>query len=108
MSFGQYLVACREERGISRRKLNELSGLSLSYLHEIETGQYLPGPDNLKKIAKALRIDEEALLRERDMVELGRMGLDPEAALQLKQLGPLSHSERQKFARWFRGVQASR
>jgi transcriptional regulator with XRE-family HTH domain len=108
MSFGEYLVALREERGVSRRKLNERTGLSLSYLHEVERGDYLPGPKNLRKIAKALGTSADDLIRERDRIEFERMGLDSEATLLLKEMGELSDDERERITRLYRRIRSDR
>jgi transcriptional regulator with XRE-family HTH domain len=108
MAFGRYLVELREKHGVSRRRLNEMTGLSLSYLHEIEKGNYLPGPENLRKIAVALGEDPEQLLRERDRVQFERLGLDPELSLLLKEAGELSDDERSTLLRTYRNVLARR
>jgi transcriptional regulator with XRE-family HTH domain len=108
LTFGDYLISIREERDVSRRKLNELTGLSLSYLHEIETDRYLPGPDNLRKIAKALRFDVDELLRARDRIEFERMGLDPDATLMLKEMGELTDDERRRLVRLYRRIKSER
>jgi transcriptional regulator with XRE-family HTH domain len=109
MSFGEYLVGLREDRGVSRRKLHERSGLSLSYLHQIENGNFLPGPDNLHKIADALPgVNADDLIRRRDAIELERMGFDSEATLLLKEMGDLSDKERQRIIRLYRRIRADR
>lgn len=103
MTFGQHLIELRKQHDVGRKRLHELSGLSLSYLHYIENDQVLPGPDNLRKIAKAIEeasrtpVSAEELIRERDRVELERMGFDANKAhltLLLKERGPLDDSAR--------------
>lgn len=108
MDFGQHLIKLRKDRAIGRRKLAELTGLSLSYLHEVETSEYLPGHENLRKIAKALDIDEDGLLAERDRIEYERMGLDPDATVQLKEMGDLSERERERLVRLIQKLKRER
>lgn len=106
MTFGDTLVSFRERYGVSRRRLHELTGLSLSYLHYIENNRVLPGHDNLEKIAAGIsehtgtRISSVELVRERDEIELHRLGLGQnEAGLALffKEHGPVSNEARRKI-----------
>ena len=106
MTFGQTLIEFREQYGIGRKRLHELTGLSLSYLHYIENDRVLPGHDNLKKIAKGVakdsgkRVSARDLIRERDRVELSRLGLDrnkAELTLLLKEGGPVSDAARKQI-----------
>lgn len=57
MEFGKYLKKLRKERGLTIRALEELSGVSNSYLSQIELGQRgAPSPDVLKKLAGPLGV----------------------------------------------------
>lgn len=108
MSFGDELIQVRESRGIGRKRLAELARLSLSYLHYIENDRVLPGHDNLRKIARAIngvskdKVSADDLIRERDRVELERMGLRGNKAdltLLLRESGPLSDEAKRKIER---------
>lgn len=46
----------RTGRGLSFSELSELSGLSVSYLNEIEKGKKYPKPEKTKALAKALKV----------------------------------------------------
>lgn len=99
--LGATLIALRTERDIGRRKLKDLTGLSLSYLHEIENNVYLPSRERLELIADALKIkgsEREQLLSDRDRAELKKLGFeDADVTLLLKEAGPLTDEAREKI-----------
>ena len=53
--FGLKVRQCRTALGLGFADLSELSGLSVSYLNEIEKGKKYPKTQKLKALAKALR-----------------------------------------------------
>jgi transcriptional regulator with XRE-family HTH domain len=59
---GGRLQAVRRHRGWSLRELAEASGLSLTTVHQIETGRTSPGLITLQSLASALRVPLGALL----------------------------------------------
>ena len=64
MIFGEYLRQKRTESGLSMRKLEELSGVSNSYLSQLERGtRSVPTPKILKDIAPHLNVSYEELLK---------------------------------------------
>jgi transcriptional regulator with XRE-family HTH domain len=83
-NFGEYLRTLRLEKRYSLREVEELSGVSNSYLGLIERGQRpIPGADILKKLAPVYDVpirdllgaagylkDEGASLSEEDEVEM--------------------------------------
>jgi transcriptional regulator with XRE-family HTH domain len=83
-NFGEYLRTLRTEKRLSLREVEELSGVSNSYLGLIERGQRpIPGADILKKLAPVYDVpvrdllnaagylrDEEISLSEEDEVEM--------------------------------------
>jgi transcriptional regulator with XRE-family HTH domain len=83
-NFGEYLRTLRTEKKLSLREVEELSGVSNSYLGLIERGQRpIPGADILKKLAPVYDVpvrdllnaagylkDEEISLSEEDEVEM--------------------------------------
>jgi transcriptional regulator with XRE-family HTH domain len=58
---GEQLQAVRRRRGWSLRELAEASGLSLTTVHQIETGRTSPGLGTLQALATALGIPVGAL-----------------------------------------------
>lgn len=57
----------REERlkmGVSQRRLAKQSGISNTYLSDIEVGRTLPSVNTLLKISKALEKDISTFLKE--------------------------------------------
>ena len=83
-NFGEYLRTLRLEKRYSLREVEELSGVSNSYLGLIERGQRpVPGADILKKLAPVYDVpardllsaagylkDEDISLSEEDEVEM--------------------------------------
>lgn len=51
----------RMSKGIKLIELAELSGVSISFLSQIETGKFKGTKETRKKIAKALGVSEEML-----------------------------------------------
>jgi len=52
----------REHRGMSQKRLAEASGLSTSYLSQVESGKREPSPEALAAIAKELGLDPDELV----------------------------------------------
>jgi len=94
-TFGEKIVTLREEKGWSRNRLHQETGLALSYLHGVETDQWLPGRENLEKIVDKLGPAATDLLDERDRIDYQRMGLDADSTLLLKDISPnMSENDR--------------
>ncbi|MEK3875162.1 helix-turn-helix domain-containing protein [Paenibacillus sp. FSL M7-0420] len=64
-TYGEWLKALREERGLTLAALGELTGYSTSHLSQVETGKkkYLPAPEYLEKLAPALNVGYSDLLQ---------------------------------------------
>jgi len=60
--FGLKLKQARKEKSLSLAKLSESSGLSISYLNEIEKGKKYPKPDKIQSISVALGIDFDEMV----------------------------------------------
>ncbi len=60
-AFGAFVKAQRQLANISQRQLAAASGMSDSYLSQIERGQYKPSAEVLRGIAQALSIAPAAL-----------------------------------------------
>ena len=62
-SFGEYLKGLRMSRKMSIRKLAMKSGVSSSYISNIEIGKRnVPTPDAIKKLSVALNITQEEMM----------------------------------------------
>lgn len=62
--IGSYLRNLRKMRGLTLVQLQEKSGVSNSYISQIENGQFQPSPDILKKLSVPLEISVFDLLKE--------------------------------------------
>ena len=64
MEFKEYLKQLREDKKLSLRKLDSLSGVSHVYLSQIENGNRgIPSPDVLKKLAAPLGVSYKELMQ---------------------------------------------
>jgi transcriptional regulator with XRE-family HTH domain/Zn-dependent peptidase ImmA (M78 family) len=68
--FGLKLKTLRLQKGLSYQQLAESTGLSLSYLHDIETGKKYPKADKILALAKALSVDYDYLVSLRSSKKL--------------------------------------
>lgn len=60
--FGLKLKQARKERKLSLAKLSEASGLSISYLNEIEKGKKYPKPEKIQAISSALDLNFDEMV----------------------------------------------
>ena len=60
--IGLNITLLREERGFTKEKPAELSGLHRAYIGQIERGEKNLGLRNLEKIAKALNVNIRVLV----------------------------------------------
>jgi repressor LexA len=73
IEFGNYLKHIRKEKGLSLRKLEELSGVSNAYLSQLENGKRgMPTPEILKKICGPLEVPYEELMEKAGYIDLNK------------------------------------
>lgn len=64
IEFGLYLKNIRKQKKLTVRQLDLYSGVSHSYISQLERGvKGIPSPDILKKLSKPLGVDYEELMR---------------------------------------------
>jgi len=61
LAFGEFVRAQRKLANISQRQLGRLSGVSDSYLSQMERGMYRPSPEVMKALAKAFNLAPSVL-----------------------------------------------
>ena len=61
IAFGEFVRAQRRLAQVSQRNLARLSGVSDSYLSQIERGNYRPSPQVVKQLAKAFGLEPKQL-----------------------------------------------
>jgi len=75
MDFGKIFRKIREEKGVTQEELAKSLGYkNNSYIARIERGDFLPSRENLKKMAKVLKVSFsylDSLLFEAKIRELG-------------------------------------
>ena len=62
MNIGRAIKLCRNQKGFTKTKLAENSGLSVSYLTLLEQGKRDPNLSTLEKICLALQIPSTVLM----------------------------------------------
>lgn len=68
--FGLYIKSIRNERGLSIRQLELYSGVSNSYLSQLENGKRaIPSPEIIRKLAKGLKASYEELLHQAGYID---------------------------------------
>lgn len=55
--IGEFIKLNRKKQGLTLIQLEKLSGVSNSYLSQIENGRFSPSPDVLKKLFQPLKVD---------------------------------------------------
>ena len=61
VAFGEFVKAQRRLAQVSQRNLARMSGVSDSYLSQIERGNYRPSPQVVKALAQAFGLKPEQL-----------------------------------------------
>ena len=74
-AFGQFVLAQRRLANISQRQLARVSGVSDSYLSQVERGMYRPSAEVLKSLAKAFDLPISTMF-----AQFGLMDETPEPA----------------------------
>ncbi|HLO44029.1 MAG TPA: helix-turn-helix domain-containing protein [Leadbetterella sp.] len=60
--FGLKLKQLRQDKGFSLQDLSNVSGLSMSYINEIEKGKKYPKADKISSLAEALGVEYDSLV----------------------------------------------
>lgn len=70
-ALGRAIRVIRTERGMNRKELAEVSGVSYPYLSEIESGRKTPSSKVMQQVADALRVRPSDLMVEADRLAIG-------------------------------------
>ncbi len=62
MIFGFKVKYLRKQKGLTYQQLSKVSGMSLSYIHEVEKGKKYPKPDKIELLARSLDTDYDSLV----------------------------------------------
>lgn len=73
-AFGEFIRAQRRLANISQRKLAHASGMSDSYLSQVERGMYRPSAEIIKSLAEAFGLPPAMLY-----AQFGLLGDEPDA-----------------------------
>lgn len=61
--IGNVIREGRNKRSLTQRDVSEITGISRSYLSDIETGRYMPSVNTLIQLASLLDLDLNFLLK---------------------------------------------
>jgi transcriptional regulator with XRE-family HTH domain len=79
-AFGEFVRAQRRLAKISQRQLGRMSGISDSYLSQMERGLYRPSPEVMRSLAKAFNMSPATLYAQfgllDDSDEAGTIGVE--------------------------------
>ncbi|WP_165164535.1 helix-turn-helix domain-containing protein [Corynebacterium qintianiae] len=101
--LSERLRALREMRGLSQRRLAELSGVSRSLISNLERNQYNmsrsadPTLSTVYRIAHALHVPPVALLPASDAVVASRCAEDAAAVTEVRAVWPASPEDTARF-----------
>jgi len=62
MNVADLIKSKRKTKELSYRELSEMTGVSHTYIRDVENGKYAPSFENAEKLAKALDIDMEQII----------------------------------------------
>ena len=79
LAFGEFVRAQRRLAQVSQRNLAKMSGVSDSYLSQLERGNYRPSPQVVKALAKAFGLEPRQLF-----LMLGFMDADDSSSLSVE------------------------
>ena len=93
--LGKEIKAERDKQGISLKKLSDMTGIDRGYLSQIELGNKTPGSRVLERIANALEIKRNVLLKHINLLKMDFIPPTPKDDYR-KILSGLSPVEREK------------
>lgn len=64
MKIGEKLKFLRNKKDYTLKQLAQITGISISFISDIENGRRTPGLDNLKKLAVGLNVSASELIAE--------------------------------------------
>ena len=79
-AFGEFVRAQRKLANISQRQLGRMSGISDSYLSQMERGLYRPSPEVMKALAKAFNMSPTTIYAQFGLLDedddIGTIGVE--------------------------------
>ncbi len=100
-AFGEFVRAQRQLAQVSQRHLAKMSGVSDSYLSQIERGNYRPSPQVVKALAQAFGLEPKQLYTMLGFIDENDGGpTSVEQAIQLDQR--LDASQKEALIRIYR------
>jgi transcriptional regulator with XRE-family HTH domain len=101
VAFGEFVRAQRRLAQVSQRSLAKMSGVSDSYLSQLERGNYRPSPQVVKSLAEAFGLEPRQLFMMLGfMDDDGQSSLSVETAIQLDE--QLTSDQKESLIRVYR------
>ncbi len=106
LAFGEFVRAQRRLAQVSQRNLAKMSGVSDSYLSQLERGNYRPSPQVVKALANAFGLEPRQLFLMLGFIdEDDKSSLSVEHAIQLDDR--LTSDQKESLIRVYRTFTAS-
>lgn len=96
-TVGEFLRAERDKKGLTIKELGKLTGVSISFISQIETGKRVPSDLVCEKLAAVLNIDPGELIRRKGKIYVVEKEIIKEVIVEKEPLTP--DSSINKFAR---------
>lgn len=110
MAFGDKIKQLRLQKGLLQGEITKVLGYSTdSYISDVERNKFVPQPDKLEKLAKALDMSNEemeALVLEDKLEKLGMD--DPAFTMMFKEIPKMTKEEKQSLIRAYESVLRAR
>lgn len=108
--FGQKLRQLREERGLSQYDLARRLGYAgNSYVHDIEKGLFVPSPERMAAIARALNVSLDVLKEMALEVRIEELGIrEPEFVSMFKDYPRLTPEDKRAIVKAYQEVKRRR
>lgn len=101
-AFGEFVRAQRRLAQVSQRNLARMSGVSDSYLSQIERGNYRPSPQILKALATAFGLEPKQLYTMLGFMDEDGAGAAPTVEQAIQVDGRLQAAQKEALLRIYR------
>ena len=106
MKIGEKLKFLRNERDYTLKQLAALTGISISFISDIENGRRIPGLEYLGMLADGLGVSAYELITEADYNEIESLGTYQNRPEVIELLKTVEHSTREDVLKAIKIVKA--
>ena len=103
-AFGEFVRAQRRLAQVSQRNLARMSGVSDSYLSQLERGNYMPSPQVVKAIAQAFGLEPKQLYTMLGLIDEDDAESHPSVAQAIQLDERLAPAQKETLLRVYRSL----